>query len=73
MSKAWDGVVEDVIKQSFTLCGITAAVDGSEDSSMFSHVPRLLADEVAVQEEEEEGGEKRGGGKRGRKTTMILL
>ena len=61
MSKAWDGIAEDVIRQSFILCGITAAMDGSEDSNMCSHVPRDLADEVTIPEEDEEEEESRQG------------
>ena len=64
MSKAWDGVDEAVIKQSFILCGITAAVVGSEGSSMFSHVPRILADKVTIEEEGRESGEEEGEGER---------
>ena len=64
VSKAWDGVDEAVIKQPFILCGITAAVDGSEGSSMFSHVSRALADEVTIEEEGGESGEEEGEGER---------
>lgn len=60
VSKAWDGVDEAVIRQSFILCGITAAADGSDNSDMFSHVPRVVAEEVS--EDEEESGEEDGDG-----------
>ena len=41
VSAAWDSIKSDTIKDSFLLCGITAAVDGSDNSKMFSHVPRV--------------------------------
>ena len=38
---------------------ITAAVDGSEDSNMFSHIPRVVVEEVS---EEEKKSRLTGGG-----------
>ena len=41
VSAAWDSIKSDTIQESFLLCGITAAVDGRDNSTMFSHVPRV--------------------------------
>ena len=46
MSRAWQDVSDEVISRSFTLCGITAAIDGSENEQMFSHVPQVMAEEI---------------------------
>ena len=40
--------------RSFTLCGITAETDGSEKELMFSHVPRVVAEEVEEEMSDEE-------------------
>ena len=54
VSRSWQGIPEEVIRQSFILCGITADINGGQDRQMFSHVPQVLVEEV---EEEEEDGE----------------
>ena len=54
VSRAWQNVAEEVISQSFTLCGITAEIDGSENDLIFSHVPQVLAEEVEEEMTDEE-------------------
>ena len=50
-------VSEEVIRRSFTLCGITAEIDGSENDQMFSRVPRVLAEDVEQEEQDMEDEE----------------
>lgn len=50
VSTAWDSIKLETIVDSFLCCGITAAVDGSDDTKMFSHVPRV----ITVSEDESE-------------------
>ena len=45
VSDAWNSIKAEMIQESFVLCGITAAVDGSENKMMFSHVPRVVQEE----------------------------
>ena len=54
VSRAWQAVAEEVISRSFTLCGITAEIDGSENDLIFSHVPQVLAEEVEEEMTDEE-------------------
>ena len=50
MSAAWDSIKSGTIQESFLLCGITAAVDGSENAKMFSHVPCVALEENSDEE-----------------------
>lgn len=45
VSDAWNSIKAETIQESFVLCGITAAVDGSENNKMFSHVPRVVLED----------------------------
>ena len=42
MSAAWNSIKSETIVESFKCCGITASVDSSDDTKMFSHVPRVI-------------------------------
>lgn len=42
MSAAWDAVSEDVVSHSFKACGISSAMDGSEEQLLTDNVSRAL-------------------------------
>ena len=45
VSDAWNSIKAEMIQEPFVLCGITAAVDCSENKMTFSHVPRVVLEE----------------------------
>ena len=36
------------------ICGITTAIDGSQNEKMFNHIPRVLAEEIEEEEDDSE-------------------
>ena len=51
VSAAWDSIKAEAIQESFLLCGITAAVDGSENDKMF---PRVALEEISDEKPSDE-------------------
>ena len=54
VSKAWESVSENIIRESFVICGITTAIDGSQNEKIFNHIPRVLAEEIEEEEDDSE-------------------
>ncbi|CAI7836757.1 unnamed protein product [Closterium sp. NIES-53] len=48
ISRAWKAVPADLIKRAFLTCGISNALDGSEDGLAMAHRRRQLTAEVDV-------------------------
>ena len=57
VSKAWESVSENIICEFFVICGITTAIDGSQNEKMFNHIPRVLAEEIEEDDSENESSE----------------
>ena len=60
ISTAWEGISEDVIRDAFVKCGLTANPDGSDNEKMFSHIPGVLANQKAdddVENDEEDSND----------------
>ncbi|CAI7800403.1 unnamed protein product [Closterium sp. NIES-54] len=51
ISRAWKAVPADLIKKSFLTCGITNALDGSEDHMVMAHRRSQLSHEVEVDDD----------------------
>ena len=43
VSTAWEGTREDVIRDAFVKCGLTANPDGSNTEKVYFHIPGVLA------------------------------
>ena len=46
MSTAWDSIDADIIIRSFLRCGISNAVDGSEDDEIWDEIPRDIEADI---------------------------
>ena len=46
MSTAWDSIDADIIIRSFLRCGISNAVDGSEDDEIRNEIPRDIEADI---------------------------
>lgn len=57
VSKAWDSISQETIINSFLVCGISNALDGSEDEYVSDDVPAVELESVEEEEDEEEGEE----------------
>eukprot|EP00731_Ephydatia_muelleri_P026312 Em0018g412a len=58
VSAAWNSIKSETIVESFKCCGITASVDGSDDTKMFRRVPRVIIesdDESEVGDDDSDG------------------
>ena len=58
VSAAWNSIKSETIVESFKCCGITASVDGSDDTKMFCCVPRVIIesdDESEVGDDDSDG------------------
>jgi hypothetical protein len=51
VSQAWDAVKTEVIIHSFKVCGITAAMDGSEDHLMHDRMARAMQEAARMRVE----------------------
>ncbi|CAI7735778.1 unnamed protein product [Closterium sp. NIES-53] len=51
ISRAWKAVPADLIKKSFLTCGISNALDGSEDQMVMAHQRSQLSHEVEVDDD----------------------
>ncbi|CAI7904174.1 unnamed protein product [Closterium sp. NIES-53] len=51
ISNAWKVVLADLIKRSFLTCGISKALDGSDDKLAMAHMRSQLTQEVDVDDE----------------------
>ena len=56
MSKAWRGIKTDLVK-SFLVCGISNALDGSQDDLVCDKVPAVDANSTESESEDEEDTE----------------
>ena len=54
VSEAWRSIKEDTLIHSFLVCGLSNALDGSQDDLVSSDVPAVNADEIEPAEEEED-------------------
>ena len=54
VSKAWDSISQEIIINSFLVCGISNALDGSEDDYVSDDVPAVELESVEEEEEVEE-------------------
>ena len=54
MSKAWGSISQETIINSFLVCGISNALEGSEDDYVSDDVPTVELESVEEEEEEEE-------------------
>jgi hypothetical protein len=50
---AWENISNDIIFQSFKKCGISNALDGTEDDAIYEEIDEFLK-EIQNEEEEEE-------------------
>ena len=41
-------------QQLFVLCGITAAISGADNKKMFSHVPRVVAEDLHYADDDDD-------------------
>ena len=58
VSAAWNSIKSETIVESFKCCGITASVDGSDDTKMFRRVPHVIIeseDESEVGDDDSDG------------------
>ena len=64
VSHAWSSIELKVIVDSFLVCGLSNALDGSQDDKVSDDIPACTAEdddsETKDQQEEEEGGESEG-------------
>ena len=44
----------EITRDSFILCVITADVAGCENDKMFSHIPRVIAEEVSNEDDDDD-------------------
>ncbi|CAI7799827.1 unnamed protein product [Closterium sp. NIES-54] len=51
ISRAWKAVPADLIKKAFLTCGISNALDGSEDHLVMAHRRSQLSHEVEVDDD----------------------
>ena len=54
VSKAWDSIKQETITNSFLICGISNALDGSTDDHVSDDLPVIELDSGTVGEESEE-------------------
>ena len=54
VSKAWDSIKQETIVNSFLICGISNALDGSEDDHVSDDLPDIELDSGTMGEESEE-------------------
>lgn len=54
VSEAWRSIKEDTLIHSFLVCGLSNALDGSQDDLVSSDMPAVNADEIEPAEEEED-------------------
>ena len=54
VSKAWDSIKQETISNSFLICGISNALDGSEDDHVSDDLPVIELDSGTMGEESEE-------------------
>ena len=55
VSIAWDSISQETIVNSFLVCGISNALDGSEDDYVSDDVPAIELESVEEEEKGEEG------------------
>ena len=53
VSEAWKSIKVETLVHSFLVCGLSNALDGSQDDLVSSDVPAVNADEIEAAEEEE--------------------
>ncbi|CAI7781978.1 unnamed protein product [Closterium sp. NIES-53] len=56
ISRAWKAVPADLIKKAFLTCGISNALDGSEDHMVMAHRRSQVSHEVEVDDDIQEDG-----------------
>ena len=54
VSKAWDSIKQETIANSFLICGISNALDGSEDDHVSDDLPVIELDSGTMGEESKE-------------------
>jgi len=53
VKRAWDNISNNIITYSFKKCGISNALDGSEDDAIYEEIDEFLK-EIENENEEEE-------------------
>ena len=54
VATAWADIPAGIIQESFVLCGITAAISGADDERMFSHVPRVVVEDLHYADDDDD-------------------